>query len=137
MSLHLIKLCVGIDSIEQLEEHRARRRLREKRCLVHTRNWPRRADEILDGGSLYWVIRGVVRVRQRVLAFHHAVDDEGRAFCNIELDHALMPTEAQPKRPFQGWRYLEATAAPRDVRRGEYGELPDHLVRELREIGVL
>jgi hypothetical protein len=138
MALHLIKLCVGIDSIEHLAEFRAKRRLREPRCLVHTRNWPRRADEILDGGSLFWVIRGHVRVRQRVLAFHHDLDEDGRGFCTIELDHALVPTRPLTFRPFQGWRYMEPADAPADeTGPGDYGELPEQMARELREIGVI
>jgi hypothetical protein len=138
MALHLIKLCVGIDSVEELRGWRKKRRKTEPRCLVYTRNWPRRAEEILDGGSLYWVIRGVVRVRQLVKQFHHNLDEEGRAFCTIELEHELVLTEAQSWRPFQGWRYLEAEKAPKDIDPGsDYGELPEHMVRELREIGVL
>jgi hypothetical protein len=138
MALHLIKLCVGIDSVDELVDWRRKRRQREKRCLVYTRNWPRRADEILDGGSLYWVIKGLVRVRQRVKEFHHNLDEEGRAFCTIELEHDLVLTETQSWRPFQGWRYLTEEKAPKDAPSGsDYAELPEHMVRELREIGVL
>jgi hypothetical protein len=133
MPLHLIKLCVGIDDLEELRAWRAKRRKTEPRCLVHTRNTPRRAQELLDGGSLYWVIKGHVQARQRVLGFESGTGGDGRPFCRIELDHELVPTEWRPSRPFQGWRYLAAKDAPADRRIGEFDyELPAEMAREMR-----
>lgn len=141
MSVHLIKLAVGVDEAAQIPVYQARR-LRpfgtQSVVPVHTRNQPRRADEVLDGGSLYWVVRGVVRCRQRVQGFDGGVDGEGNPFCLILVDPTLVPTVPMPRRPFQGWRYLEPEAAPPDLAAagGETG-MPAELVAELRELGLL
>jgi hypothetical protein len=136
MTVHLIKMAVGIADLDDLIEHRRRRREREGEgpCRIYTRHMPRREAELLDGGSIYWVIKGLVRVRQRVLDLVHGNDPEGRACCVLELDHTLVPTEPHPHRPFQGWRYLAAKAAPADRHGGD--ELPARLVRELRALGL-
>jgi hypothetical protein len=139
MPLHLIKLCVGIDDIEQLVKRRAQRRKTEKRLFVHTRNTPKRTEELLDGGSLFWVIRSQIRARQRILGVESDVDSEGRPHCLIELDWDVVPTEVVPWKPFQGWRYLEVKSAPPDrfFGRGEEDELPPAMARELRELGLI
>jgi hypothetical protein len=137
MPLHLIKLCVGIGDVDELKEWRAERRKREKRCLHHTRQWPKRAAEVLDGGSLFWVIRGQVQIRQRIIGFHHNLDEGGRAFCTIEMDHEIVPVRWRPWRPFQGWRYLEAKDAPPDDIYGVGADMPPQMVKELRELGLL
>jgi hypothetical protein len=136
MPLHLVKMAVGIDDLEHLRRFRARRRETEPLCLIRTRNTPRRAAEILAGGSLYWVIRGQVLVRQRVLGIGTAPDAGGRPLCTLELDHELVPTLPQPRRPFQGWRYLEPEGAPPD-HGAEQGEMPWEMLRELKELGLL
>ena len=138
MPLHLVKMCVGIDDVDELVAYRAEKRRAEKRCFHRTRHTPKRAEEILDGGSLYWVIKQQIRARQRILGFHPDVDAEGRPRCAIELDWEIVATEAQPFRAFQGWRYLEAKAAPPD-RFWAVGddELPPKMARELRELGLL
>ena len=113
MTLHLIKLCVGCDSIEDLAEwieQQARRRRAAPAAspsMPTSPAWCRNAaDELLDGGSLYWVIKGNVQVRQRLLDIRVFTDGEGIQRCRLVLDQTLAPTEWQPKRPFQGWRYL-------------------------------
>ncbi|HEY0523595.1 MAG TPA: DUF1489 domain-containing protein [Stellaceae bacterium] len=136
MTLHLIKLCVGIDSVEQLIEHR-RRRGNESPCYIHTRNRPKRAAEILDGGgSLYWVIKGEILIRQRVLGILDHQDEAGQAFCTLHLDGTLVRTVPARFRPFQGWRYFVPEHAPPD-RTGDDGEMPLEMVRELRSLGLL
>jgi hypothetical protein len=139
MTLHLIKMSVGTEDLDDLIEHRRRRREREGDgpCRVYTRHMPRRREEVLDGGSIFWVIKGLVRARQRVLGLLRGRDPEGRACCVLELDHALVATEPQPHRPFQGWRYLDPAAAPSDRSAGTGDERPPRLLRELRELGLL
>lgn len=145
MSLHLIKLCVGIDSVSHLAEVQARRleaarRRGEPARLSHfTRNTPRRSQALLDGGFLYWVIRGFVRVRQRLIAIEPAVNDQGVPRCALIYDPRHTRTEWRPHRPFQGWRYLKADDAPPDARAGagDADHLPTEMVIELRELGLL
>jgi hypothetical protein len=134
--LHLIKLCVGADSPEDLRVWRAARAAEGRRPIVHTRQTPKRAAEILDGGSLYWVFRGQVLIRQRVLAIETIGEGQARR-CEILLDEAMVATAPQPRRPFQGWRYFEAKDAPPDLAATDgQVEIPQALARELREIGV-
>jgi len=140
VTVHLIKMAVGIEDLDDLIEHRRQRRAREGSgpCLIRTRHAPRRAEEVLAGGSIYWVIKGLVRVRQRILGLGPGSDSDGRPCCVLALDHALVPTEPQSHRPFQGWRYLKPQDAPLDrIGAGQHDELPPALVRELRSLGLL
>ena len=145
MTLHLIKLCVGIESIAHLRERQAARlgaqkRARRKRELFHrTRQMPRRRDEVLDGGSIYWVIKGVVQVRQRLLDLRAVTGEDGVPRCDLVLDPELVPTRPQPRRAFQGWRYLEPEDAPADLElRGSDAEkLPPEMRAALIELGLL
>ena len=100
---------------------------------------PTRKDELLDGGSLYWVIRGEVACRQKLLDLRRFSDKEGVKRCALVLDPKLVPVRPRPSRPFQGWRYLAAKEAPPDLKRGSKGvaALPETLRRELRELGLL
>lgn len=143
MALHLIKLCVGCDSIEDLGEWidwrlREARKARQKPEHMHvTRMMPKRIDELLDGGSLFWVIKGNVQVRQRLLDLRRFTDDEGIRRCRLVLEPKLVPTEWQPRQPFQGWRYLTAKDAPSDLKPGRGGDdLPPALRAELAELGL-
>jgi hypothetical protein len=144
MPLHLIKLCVGCDSIRDLEgwiEERLaeKRRRRQPPEHIHTtRMQPKRAGE-LAGGSLYWVIRGEVACRERLIDIRPFVDKEGITRCRLVLDGKVVPVESRPVLPFQGWRYLAAKDAPRDLARGAKGaaRLPEELRRELRSLGLL
>lgn len=136
MPLHLLKLAVGIEDIGQLRRIRAARRAERGGSWVYTRNHPRRVQEILAGGSIYWIIRGQIRVRQRVTGFRRERDDNGRRYCLIEVDETLVATLSRPWRPFQGWRYLSPEDAPRDC--SDAGEPPsDRLLAELRSLGLI
>ena len=145
MTLHLIKLCVGCDSVKDLEDwirekQRERKRKKQPREHVHrTRMAPKRADELTDGGSLFWVIRGQVMCRQRLIDVRPYVDKEGVGRCQLVLEPKLTPVEPRPWRAFQGWRYLDAKDAPRDLDRVAPGvrNMPETLRRELRELGLL
>ena len=144
MALGLLKVCVGVSEIDQLARWQQARlaRLRqagEPALLRHvTRHRPRRAAEILDGGSLYWIIRGCVRVRQRIVAIERVENADGHTKCGLVLDPALVRTELQPRRPHQGWRYLEAADAPPDLPVAADGyDMPEAMVATLRDHGLL
>lgn len=143
MALHLIKLCVGCDGIEDLA-HWVAATLAEKtrRGLaaehVHrTRMMPKRVEEILDGGSLYWVIKGQIRIRETVLDLRAVKDEAGIGHCDIVLSGDLVEVEARPYRPFQGWRYLDPAVAPRDLLGEATRDLPVEFLRELAGLGLL
>jgi hypothetical protein len=141
MALNLVKLCVGVATIEELSEWIDALRDRAGRPLeqMHTtRMIPKRIGELLDGGSLYWVIKGNVQVRQRLLDIRPFRDGEGIERCNLVLDRELVQTAWQPRRAFQGWRYLEPKDAPRDLA-GISGaaSLPPKLRLELAQLGLL
>jgi hypothetical protein len=143
MTLHLIKLCVGCDSVSDLEDWivEKRRRTRGKKSEhVHTtRMVPTRAIELLNGGSLYWVIRGEIACRQRLIDIRPYVDQEGIRRCKLVLEPKVVPVVPRPRGPFQGWRYLSAKEAPSDLgKRGRgIAGLPEELRRELRQLGLL
>ena len=145
MALNLLKLCVGCESVEDLEEWIAMRleqRRRAGEAVEHfhtTRMVPTRAAELVDGGSLYWVIKGSVQCRQRLLEVRPFVDGEGISRCHLMLDPAVVRTDWQPRRPFQGWRYLKQKEAPLDLGKGRKGvaEMPVKLRQELTELGLL
>lgn len=143
--LHMLKLCVGAARVEDLEAwqdlcaRRARVAGRDPGPVHVTRMRPRREAEILGGGSLYWVFQGFVLARQRILGLDPVTGEDGVARCAIRLDPAIVRTEAQPRRPFQGWRYLAAEEAPADLPAEETGEtgLPPALQAELSALGVV
>jgi hypothetical protein len=145
MALHLIKLCVGCDSVRELEQWirerlRAKRKRGEPREHVHTtRMAPKRAAELIDGGSLYWVIRGELACRQRLRDVRPIVDRDGISRCRLVLDPKVVLVRPRGWRAFQGWRYLEAKDAPDDLDRAAPGIaiMPEPLRRELRELGLL
>jgi hypothetical protein len=134
MALHLIKLCVGADSVEELRAWRADRARRGIAPIVPTRQTPKRADELVDGGSLYWVIKGVILVRQRIVSI--VTLDAGPQPCRIDLAPELILTAPQPRRAFQGWRYLDPKDAPPDLAGDDGVEMPQELAKQLREIGA-
>ncbi|HEY1750976.1 MAG TPA: DUF1489 domain-containing protein [Caulobacteraceae bacterium] len=135
MTLHLIKLCVGAANPQELRAWRAARAAAGHRPIVHTRQTPKRAAEILDGGSLYWVFKGVVLIRQRVLAIDTVGEGVTRR-CEILLEDPLVATAPHPRRAFQGWRYLEPKDAPADFGEVAVGDLPPELAQKLREAGA-
>jgi hypothetical protein len=138
--LHLVKMAVGATDIEEMRRFRAQRLIERGESWVYTRNHPRRTAAVLDGGSIYWVIRGQIRVRQRITGFRSERDDNGRAYCLILVDEELVPTLPRAFRPFQGWRYLPPADAPRDVPAGPGGTfeaMPETMMAELRELGLI
>ncbi len=138
MALHLLKLSVGSASVETMVRWQAGRLARTGVLFHETRHYPRRADEILDGGSIYWVVKGFVRVRQRIVRLERWASEERGRFCRIHLDPALVRTELQPRRPHQGWRYLETADAPPDAPEGAVPEEPPpEMAAELRNLGLL
>jgi hypothetical protein len=143
VALHLIKLCVGCDTVKDLEDwirERSRRRGGKKSEHIHrTRMMPRRAGELTDGGSLFWVIRGQVMCRQRLIGVRPFVDKGGIGRCQFVLDPKVVLVEPRPWRAFQGWRYLEPKDAPRDLDQAAPGaqDMPETMRRELRELGLL
>ena len=145
MPLHLIKLCVGCDSVADLEDW-IKQKLKEKKRRgqkpehIHTtRMVPKRAAELTQGGSLFWVIRGQITCRERILAIRPFTDKDGIGRCRVVLDGKLVLVEPRPRSAFQGWRYLEAMEAPRDLARAAPGaaKMPEQMRRELRELGLL
>lgn len=145
MSVHLIKLCVGIESVAHLSE-RQKFRLAQAKAqgrageLFHrTRHMPRRGDELLKGGSLYWVIKRVVLVRQSILDLRRVRCDDGVKRCDIILDPTLIVTRPHPRRAFQGWRYLSPEDAPEDLGLDDANneDLPDEMRTQLIEMGLL
>ena len=145
MALNLIKLCVGADSVQDLEDWikqklKDKRKRGEKPEHIHrTRMVPKRADEIVGGGSLFWVIRGQIMCRERILDIRPFVDKEGIGRCHIVLDCKPVLVEPRPYRAFQGWRYFTPADAPRDLDRAAPGakDMPEALRRELRDMGLL
>jgi hypothetical protein len=144
MSLHMIKLCVGCESVEDLEEWIAMRLDQRRRAGEPVEHWhttrmvPTRGSELCAGGSLYWVIKGNVQCRQRLLEVRPFVDGEGISRCNLVLDPEVVRTNWQPRRAFQGWRYLKLKDAPSDLGSGDgVSEMPLKLRQELAELGLL
>jgi hypothetical protein len=145
MALNLVKLCVGCDSVKELEDWIARRlkqrtqRGLSREHLHRTRMMPKRTEELRDGGSLYWVIRGEIMCRQRIIDVRPFVDKGGVPRCHLVLEPKLVLVEPRSWRAFQGWRYLPSESSPRDLDRVAPGakNMPETMRRELRELGLL
>jgi len=142
MVVHIVKLAVGVEDIDHLVKLQKARQKRDG-ALVHiTRNTPKKSEEILDGGSIFWVIKKFVRVRQRIVGIERGVNSEGRPSCSFVLDTALVKTELKEFRAFQGWRYFRQGEIPRDLNEtGKTGmssdKLPVDMEEELRNLGLL
>ena len=144
MVMNLVKLCVGVRSVEDLEASRdaeiARRRAAgEPPLIMHvTRMFPTRKDEVENGGSLYWVIQGAIQCRSEIVSLERVTGQDGIKRCAILMDPKLIRTRTAPRRAFQGWRYLKPDDAPADLTGpGDVGaDLPDHLRLKLMEIGA-
>jgi hypothetical protein len=139
--LHLTKLAVGVRDIDHLRELQAERATRNPPLRHRTRMFPRRRDEVISGGSMYWVISGSMLVRQRILDIIEDQRDNGDACTGLLLDPRLVPLAGRPTKPFQGWRYLRPDEAPSDLGRrarakGE-ASLPPSLRRELQVLCLL
>jgi hypothetical protein len=138
MTIHLIKLAVGVDDVAHLRKLQRQRRKERGKSVFFTRNTPRRAEELLDGGSIYWVIKGYVRARQLLKGFTSTVNEDGLPLCIVQYDMRLVTTALAPKRPFQGWRYFEPKDAPADRLTSDAdGDLPPKMLEELRSLGLI
>jgi hypothetical protein len=139
MTLHLIKLSVGSESVETLRAWQEERLHNLGRLFHATRMMPRRRDELLDGGSIYWVIKGLVRCRQTLTGIEKGPDALGRERTLLQLDPELVLVEPRSHRPFQGWRDLAPEDAPPDLagRDDDLAEMPPALLEELRGLGLL
>jgi hypothetical protein len=145
VTVNLVKLCVGVTGVDELERLQSMRRDQYAKSgmapvNIHiTRNKPKRADEILDNGSLYWVMRRQIRVRQKIIRIDDLEDMEGKKRCGLVLGQKLIRTELRNYRPFQGWRYLEQSDVPPDLTSNSFGsgDMPPEMEEELRSLGLL
>ncbi|MEJ6403774.1 DUF1489 family protein [Yoonia sp. 2307UL14-13] len=139
-AVNLVKLSVGTEDVAGLAKWQATKRAQTDDGLPRhiTRMWPKRESEILNGGSIYWVIKGVILCRQPILRLDEYLSADGIRRCAIVGKPGLIRVEATPKRPFQGWRYLPMSDAPRDLPEGRQDEeaLPPELTKALADIGV-
>lgn len=141
---NLIKLCVGIESVEHLVDWRAQQAAQalakgqEYQSAHTTRMWPKRERELLNGGSLYWVIKGEILIRQRLIRFDETIGTDGVRRCKMILDPTIIRTHSAQRRPFQGWRYLSPEDSPPDLETGSAKQetLPLALAQELAALGV-
>ena len=139
MTLHLIKLAARATGVDDLINWQTYVKETHGELFHTTRMMPKRVDELLDDGSIYWVIKRKIRVRQTILDIQPFTDEAGIKRCHIFLDPELIATRQQSRRPFQGWRYLLASDAPEDMPMMAEGddELPEHLKAELMALGLL
>jgi len=146
MSLHLIKLAVGCESVKDLKDwiadrmKAARKKGLPQRHVHITRMVPKRADEIVAGGSLYWVIRGEIAAREKIIGIEPFRDRDGIGRCRIVMQPKVISVSPRPMRPFQGWRYLTEDAVPPDLGKataGTIAAMPEEMRRELRDLGLL
>ena len=146
MPLHIVKLAVGCDGLQDLKERvaeraaEARKRGERPRHVHITRMTPKRDAEVLAGGSLFWVIRGEIAARQKIIAIEPFNDSAGIARCRLVMQPKVFAVAPQPMRPFQGWRYFEDDVAPPDLGASTASSLaamPEPMRRELRDLGLL
>jgi hypothetical protein len=145
--LHLVKLCVGATSIEDLAAWQSSYSMFQakhnggKRRVFHTTfQSPKRQMELLDGGSLYWVIKGLIQARQKLIGFDEGTKEDGSACCLLLLDPDIVPVRPTPRKAFQGWRYLTGEDAPADIGRGaskDLQDLPAKMRKDLAALGLL
>jgi hypothetical protein len=146
MTVHLLRMAVRVESVGHLRTIQAERMQqsakgrKKKRLYTRTRNVPRRTAELLDGGSIYWVVKRYVRVRQKILNIESATNAEGRRYCAIELDPELVLVDPRRHKAFQGWRYFRSEDVPADILQqsaGDDEDLPPEMADELRELGLI
>jgi len=135
--IHMVKLCVGADDAADIERWQQRLMKTSPLPYHHTRMVPKRAGELSDGGSIYWVTKGIILVRQRIMDVREITDRGGRKACELVFDPELVAVEPTPKRAFQGWRYLQPGDAPADLKQGSGTiEMPAKLRAKLRDAMV-
>ncbi|WP_374304620.1 DUF1489 family protein [Ferrovibrio sp.] len=139
MPVHLLKIAVGIESVEHFRERIKIRRKQGKTFTHYTRHMPKRAEEVLAGGSLYWIVKGYIAVRCPIVRLEEAVLEGRGPHCGIVMKSELIPVVPQPRRPHQGWRYLEAEDAPPDLADLGKGaaDMPPEMAAQLRDLGLL
>ncbi|MGE0628940.1 MAG: DUF1489 family protein [Hyphomicrobiaceae bacterium] len=147
MTLHLIKLSVGTDSVDDLAQWQSERLRQMKaagekrpRLFHRTGQKPKREAELLDGGSIYWVIKGMIQARQKLFGFGEGQRPDGRACCLILLERELIPVRPTPRRAFQGWRYLDVSEAPPDLSgrmADDLAGMPANMRKQLAELGLI
>ena len=136
MTVHLKKLSVGSASVDSLRALQAQRLANVGRLVHITRNRPRRVEELLNGGSIYWIIKGVMSARQAIIDFVEAERADGRLACGIVLSPEIVTVAPTRMRIFQGWRYLEVADAPIDIGTDNDENMPSEFFAELRELGI-
>ena len=138
MALHILKLCVGVSEIEELESW-VKEAKASRDSLDHvTRSFPKRGADIVPGGSLYWVIRGLILCRQPIANLEAVTGSDGISRCRIVFKPQIVPVRPAPRRAFQGWRYLEEADAPPDLPKSSSAQgLSEKMRRELGELGLL
>ena len=145
MTVHLLRMAVGVDSLGHLQTIQKERMGKRDDGLLHTytRNIPRRKAELLDGGSIYWVVKRYIRVRQAILGIEPGTNAEGRTYCALQLSPDLVMLDPRRQKAFQGWRYLRLDDAPADLdvqpaaAAAETNGMPVEMVDELRDLGLL
>ena len=138
MNLHLVKLCVGVSAVQEMRNWAKIAGGSGEVCEHVTRMFPRRKDQIVPGGSLYWVIKGMILCRQPIADLEGVTDEHGIERCRIVFKPQIVLVRPTPRRAFQGWRYLEAADCPADLTKGETkADLPEQMRRDLAELGLL
>ncbi|MDP4823199.1 MAG: DUF1489 domain-containing protein [Aestuariivirgaceae bacterium] len=139
MTLHIVKLCVGVSGLEEFEQWRAHEKAARRKMDHVTRMFPKRADEVLDGGSIYWVIKSMILVRQPIVGLKAVTGADGIERCRMIFDPDYVLVRPTPRRAFQGWRYLDAADAPPDLAKSGTGaaDMPEEMRAELAALGLL
>jgi hypothetical protein len=138
MALHMLKIAAGVSDLAELKELQKERKKERGVYAFYTRNMPKRQEEMLDGGSVFWVVKGQIQARQKIKGFRSIINHRGRPAVLITFEAKLTPTDWRPHRPFRGWRYLNPTEAPKDMPKGaKTPDLPPKMLAELRELGLL
>jgi hypothetical protein len=138
--IHLIKLAVGVRDVAHLAALQAARSETDPPLRHRTRNSPKRAEELRAGGSIYWVIGGVILVRQNLLDVIEDRWDDGTRCAGLVLDPVLVRVQARAVKAFQGWRYLEPADAPADITAdsGTSGaDIPEEMRRALAALALI